>query len=510
MIVDTDQTDLSNFLNITERGSDSIVFQFGSHSVKFGLASQLTPFVIPNCIAYRKIEKAEINSHLIQNENQNHKNDSFYVEGGDHMQVDSENSFSRPEITESFLSNLLNIEQETMKKQLKLEQRLKIKKMPNSNKSFIGKNFENSETDIPERKNYEGTPLWSSNLKKTQAMAADLNEDITENNYKWTSISNEPSFLIGREALTINELNKYIIRYPIKYGFFNNEYSFQGVLDDLQKIIEFCVLNILQIKKAQFSNFNIVLIIPDLYVKQQVKGMVNVFLRNLNFRAIFIHTESVMSTFGAAMQSSCVVDIGSSKISVCCTDEGMIIEESLIRKNFGGDDITTLMYMILSRKSGTIANIHSHGRINFPIDYFDINNPYHFRLIEKLKEQECEFPSIQNPSSQFLPKSTKIWLHRRHQTTKLFNVTLTEAIYVPPLSLIYPEIFESFRNVTVPYLNYYNDIYTEVYTDPEDVMDDLIKSLITNEKEKEKAEKAEREGGGKKYLITFFLFYLFF
>jgi actin-related protein 8 len=508
MIVDIDQSDLGNFMNITERGSDSIVFQFGSHSVKFGLASQLTPFVIPNCIAYKKIEMSEINTLLSQNEN--HSNHTFYVDGDDQMNVDSDTYISRPEITESFLSNLLNIEQETIKKQIKLEQRLKLKKIPNSNKSFMGKNFENFESDIPERKNYEGAPSWTTNLKKSQAIAADLNEDIIENNYKWTSISNEPSFLIGREALTIKELNKYIIRHPIKYGFFNNEYSYHGVLDDLQKIIEFCVINILQIKKSYFGNFNIVLIIPDLYVKQQVKGMINVFLRNLNFKAIFIHTESVMSTFGAAMQSSCVVDIGSSKINVCCTDEGMIIEESLLRKNFGGDNITTLMYMILSRKSGNNSNLQSHAKINFPIDYFDLNNPYHFRIIEKLKEGECEFPSIQNPSSQFMPKSTKIWLHRKHQTTKLFNVNLTEAIYVPPLSLIYPEIFESFRNVTIPYLNYYNDIYTEVYTDPEDVMDDLIKNLITNEKDKEKAEKAERDGTGIIFLNFFIIIFHIF
>ena len=54
MLVDNEINDLSSFLNLTDKGSDCIVFQLGSHSVKFGLASQLTPFVIPNCIAYKK------------------------------------------------------------------------------------------------------------------------------------------------------------------------------------------------------------------------------------------------------------------------------------------------------------------------------------------------------------------------------------------------------------------------------------------------------------------------
>jgi len=54
MLVDNEITDLASFLNLNDRGSDCIVFQLGSHSIKFGLASQLIPFVIPNCIAYKK------------------------------------------------------------------------------------------------------------------------------------------------------------------------------------------------------------------------------------------------------------------------------------------------------------------------------------------------------------------------------------------------------------------------------------------------------------------------
>ena len=46
-------------------------------------------------------------------------------------------------------------------------------------------------------------------------MAFDLNDEINDNYYKWTSIADEPSFIIGREALTIAENKKYIIRHPI-------------------------------------------------------------------------------------------------------------------------------------------------------------------------------------------------------------------------------------------------------------------------------------------------------
>lgn len=108
-------SDLSQFLNLGEKGSDSIVFQLGSHSVKFGLASQLQPFVIPNCIAYKKI-----------------------IEDDD-MIIDSESNKkdSGSEINDEFLSNLINMEQDIIKKLAKLEHKFKGKPKMSINKPNI-------------------------------------------------------------------------------------------------------------------------------------------------------------------------------------------------------------------------------------------------------------------------------------------------------------------------------------------------------------------------------------
>jgi hypothetical protein len=51
-----------------------------------------------------------------------------------------------------------------------------------------------------------------------------------------------------------------------------------------------------------------------------------------------------------------------------------------------------------------------------------------------------------------------------------------------PLGMFNPEIFESYRTVSIPYLNYHNDIYEEIYSEPEDIMGELIENLILNEK----------------------------
>jgi len=49
---DKEDENLINFLNLGEKGSDTFVFNFGSHSIKFGLASQVQPFMVPTVVAY--------------------------------------------------------------------------------------------------------------------------------------------------------------------------------------------------------------------------------------------------------------------------------------------------------------------------------------------------------------------------------------------------------------------------------------------------------------------------
>lgn len=61
-------------------------------------------------------------------------------------------------------------------------------------------------------------------------------------------------------------------------------------------------------------------------------------LFELGFKSMFLHQESVLSTYAMALPTAVVVDIGSTKTSVCCIEEGIIIARSIIRKNFGGDD----------------------------------------------------------------------------------------------------------------------------------------------------------------------------
>ena len=90
-----------------------------------------------------------------------------------------------------------------------------------------------------------------------------------------------------------------------------------------------------------------------------------------------MHTESVMATFAMALTSACVVDIGSSKINVCCIDEGVLVPKSIIRKHYGGDEVNEILYRFINRNKA----LHY-----FPKNLLNLDYHYHQLLIEQIKE----------------------------------------------------------------------------------------------------------------------------
>ena len=453
----SEEEDLNPFLDQKDiKNNDTIVLQIGSHSIKFGLASQYQPFVIPNVIA-----------HLINRESQ--------------INIDIDNlSFN-----ENFINCLTEIENCIVQKENKNKMAKKLAVL-NINKSMENQG-QYQISEIPERIN-EQMPESLCTFKKMEQISNDLNEDINDNNFKWTTLNSKPNILIGREALCIpTNNNDYEVRFPIKYGNFNSEYNFYIVLNDLSLILNYCFEKILKINQDDFKNFNIVYIIPDLFIKTEIKAMINLFFKYFGFKNIFLHLESVMSSFGLAIQSSCVVDIGSDKVNICCVDEGMIIENTLIRKNLGGKEITKLLYLITKYLANNKDNINSSNNYNnkFPYELFNINDFRDFRIFEKLKENECEFPPILDTGlgiNQLTPKKAKIWQHKKGYPTKLINVILIEEAYLSPLCLFYPKIVETFREKKIPKISWYNDLTGEKFEDSEDVIGELAKIISMSEK----------------------------
>jgi actin-related protein 8 len=118
-------------------------------------------------------------------------------------------------------------------------------------------------------------------------------------------------------------------------------------------------------------------VIPDIFVKHHLRHIVQMLLAKIKFKSLFIHTESVMATFAMAMSSACVVDIGATKINVCCIEDGSLLSKSIVRRHYGGDDLNQMLYRLINRNKG----LHYFPRFSLQPDYH-----YHKIIIEYIKE----------------------------------------------------------------------------------------------------------------------------
>ncbi|XP_033066036.1 actin-related protein 8 isoform X2 [Trachypithecus francoisi] len=144
---------------------------------------------------------------------------------------------------------------------------------------------------------------------------------------KWTNTSHHPEYLVGEEALYVNPLDCYNIHWPIRRGQLNIHPgpggSLTAVLADIEVIWSHAIQKYLEIPLKDLKYYRCILLIPDIYNKQHVKELVNMILMKMGFSGIVVHQESVCATYGSGLSSTCIVDVGDQKTSVCCVEDGV-------------------------------------------------------------------------------------------------------------------------------------------------------------------------------------------
>lgn len=122
------------------------------------------------------------------------------------------------------------------------------------------------------------------------------------------------------------------------------------------------------------QEYAVILLIPDLYTLPYVRDMSDLLLRQMGFKQLAVVQESICATFGAGLSSACVVDIGARTTKVACVEEGLVVPDTRMLLDFGGDDVTSFFFTLLSR-------------INFPYKEADLSKWYDWIVLEDLKER---------------------------------------------------------------------------------------------------------------------------
>ena len=74
------------------------------------------------------------------------------------------------------------------------------------------------------------------------------------------------------------------------------------------------------------------MLVEDLFKRVTIKHFFDILLKELGFCAVMCHVESVCTTFGAGLQSACVVDVG-----LVLVDNGRIAVGSPVLPDRAGD-----------------------------------------------------------------------------------------------------------------------------------------------------------------------------
>ncbi|GAA6010789.1 hypothetical protein JCM10207_005843 [Rhodosporidiobolus poonsookiae] len=204
----------------------------------------------------------------------------------------------------------------------------------------------------------------------------EMGEGFESGSWEWTT--GEEEVYVGNKAVRLPDPSSsgYTLRRPYDRGDFCTVgySSAQELLGDVEAILVGALKDELGIQREELKSYSLILLLPDLYPPHYVREMADLALRTLGFAQLALMQESVCATFGAGVGSACVVNIGARVSTVCCVEEGMVLPETRMILDFGGDDITSFLLTLLRR-------------INFPYKDADLARYHDWSVIEELKER---------------------------------------------------------------------------------------------------------------------------
>ncbi|KAF9054519.1 hypothetical protein BJ165DRAFT_1439484 [Panaeolus papilionaceus] len=256
-------------------------------------------------------------------------------------------------------------------------------------------------------------------------------ERIAEHNdYQtdWIDSSCPDDVLIGEKALRIADpvASRYAVHWPISGSNFNtsNYPSQQLIYSDLEAIIRVTLEERLNIKPFQYKNFSVILVIPDFYDRAYVREFINLLILTMGFKQICAQQESLAATYGAGISNACVVDIGATKTSIACVDEGMVLAETRMTLNMGGDDVTEFLYVLLER-------------IKFPYREIDLNRSYDWAMLEDLKARICTLAESDVNLNLY-----DFVVRRPGKLTEKYGLRAYDEVILAPMCLFEPRVIE--------------------------------------------------------------------
>lgn len=395
-----EENDNENDEEKTKMGHDTVVIHPGSSMLRVGRATDLTATAVPFVVGVKRRCDNSDNSGNSDNSEEEEESEAF--------------NEAKATVTKDFRARM---------------RYYKRRIMPNSRESAAG-----------------------FNRKQTGETVADHSDPAPK---EWLSEDDERltnnDFIAGADALRIPispTFRKWKLRFPIVRGVFNqntSEYaSPQELMGDLERVVLEALNQAgLPTRPRDLANMKCLLVIPDLYEKAYVETWVSLLLGNVAFGRVGIIQEAVAATFGSGSSCACVVDVGAHKTSIACVDEGMVIGDSRVRLDYGGDHVTLALTKLLRQQL-----------FPCPLDLSSFNDDW--QTAQSIKHQYTTFND-----ADIAVQLYDCYRRRPGHATEKYLFKVFDEVMLAPLGLFYPELFEI---PPVPRTNTLVPLSTDHYT----------------------------------------------
>ncbi|XP_065846529.1 actin-related protein 8-like [Oscarella lobularis] len=276
---------------------------------------------------------------------------------------------------------------------------------------------------------------------------------------EWSDVNENPPFLTGQSALDISPDEPYDLFWPIQRGRLAR--ASERLFCELETLWRSAIVQSTNIDPQNFKDYQVVIVVPDSFSRNNLKTVMTVMLSRLHFAAALIQQESACTAYGAGVPTACIVDVGDEKTSVCCIEDGIVNPASRFILNYGGRDITDVLYQLMKQAS-------------FPYAACDVSNPFDAALLNSLKEAHCYLEM-----ELYGIKSYNFDVECPGKRVVAYQMQLLDEVCLAPLAVFYPDLFPRVNDEELPANQY----------DSEDLLDDPYLTEPTGSK-------AARVGGG--------------
>ncbi|EUB58127.1 Actin-related protein 8 [Echinococcus granulosus] len=160
-----------------------------------------------------------------------------------------------------------------------------------------------------------------------------LNSDIAHSDQPLDD--SKPAFIPFLKGLRKCVNGGYQLQWPIVSGCFNEAFTPSLNLQNLEDMWTYALEKYFGISRDEFHLYSVILVIEDVFIRREVRQIMNMLLLGLRFSRVVVQQASVCATYGVGLPTACVIDLGFQKTTISCVDEGISLPDVRVKLPIG-------------------------------------------------------------------------------------------------------------------------------------------------------------------------------